>query len=456
MSKVKVTVYISSHNYAQYLKESIESVIRQTTSNWELILINENSTDNTQDIFDLYKGDNRVKIFKTKKLGIPSAANFALEKSSGEYFIRLDADDIFEDNNLLVLSNYLDSNSDIAMVFPDFYLMDENGNVFSQVRRQPFYHKNHQRDVPPNGASIMIRSDILRKIGGYRTDLGAQDGTDLWGKIINAHKYANVSLPLFYYRRHENNVTNNNKNIISARRRIKADISGINIDKYKPIIAVIPCRKNYDFVSNLWKVELSNGKSLLDIAIEKCINSSVFDHIIVASDTDEVNKTIINYQDSRLELFKRETQSTILSKPIAHTLDDITSKYDKDYSGVTYLGVIQAPFVDTSTIEEGINSLIMHDVESTILVEEINTPVFQRTSHGMNQINKNDYIIDDFDTLYSHTRTCVVTRNSNLKKGSLTGSNIISNIAYDREAFLIKDERDISIANLILKEKKIY
>ena len=167
-----------------------------------------------------------------------------------------------------------------------------------------------------------------------------------------------------------------------------------------------------------------------------------------------MNKNILNYQDNRLEFFQRDTQSTILSKPIAHTLDDITSKYDKDYLGVTYLGIIQAPFVDTSTIEEGINSLIMHDVESTILVEEINTPVFQRTSHGMNQINKNNYIIDDFDTLYSHTRTCVVTRNSNLKKGSLTGSNIISNIAYDREAFLIKDERDISIANLILKEKK--
>ncbi len=455
MSKVKVTVYISSHNYGRYLKEAIESVIRQTASSWELILINENSDDNTQDIFDLYKGDIRVKIFNTKRLGIPSAANFALEKSSGEYFIRLDADDIFEDNNLLVLSNYLDHNSDIAMVFPDYYLMDENANVFSQVRRQPFYHKNHQKDVPPNGASIMIRSDVLKKIGGYRTDLGAQDGTDLWSKIINNHKYANVSLPLFYYRRHENNVTNNNKNIINARRRIKADLSGINIEKFKPIIAVIPCRKNYDFISNLWKVELSNGKSLLEITIEKCINSKIFEHIIIASDTNEVKNTIKKFKDNRLEFFERDTQSTILSKPIAHTLDDITSKYDKSYSGITYLGVLQAPFVDTATIEEGINSLIMNDVESTILVEEINTPVFQRTSHGMNQINKNEYIIDDFDTLYSHTRTCVVTRNRNLKKGSLTGSNIISNIAFDKEAFLIKDSRDIAIANLIIDEKKI-
>ena len=90
MKKVKVTAYITSHNYGKYLQDAIESVLRQTIDCWELLLFNDDSADNTQSIIDLYKGDERIRIFNTDGIGLSSVANLALKYSGGEYIIRLD------------------------------------------------------------------------------------------------------------------------------------------------------------------------------------------------------------------------------------------------------------------------------------------------------------------------------------------------------------------------------
>ena len=65
------------------------------------------------------------------------------------------------------LTNYLDLNKDLAIVFPDYYLIDENGKIFAQDRRQQVFYKNHVFDIPPNGATTMIRLKTLKKIGYY-------------------------------------------------------------------------------------------------------------------------------------------------------------------------------------------------------------------------------------------------------------------------------------------------
>ena len=83
MSKPKITVYIASHNYGNFLADAIESVLRQTVDNWELLLIDDNSTDNTQEVINLYQGDTRVRQFKTEGIGLPAVCNIALRESSG-------------------------------------------------------------------------------------------------------------------------------------------------------------------------------------------------------------------------------------------------------------------------------------------------------------------------------------------------------------------------------------
>ena len=106
--KSLISVYIISHNYARYLEDAIESVLRQTIDNWELLLIDDGSTDETPEIISLYRDHPKINTFKTDGIGLPAACNLALNSANGEYLIRLDGDDIFDENILLILSHYLD------------------------------------------------------------------------------------------------------------------------------------------------------------------------------------------------------------------------------------------------------------------------------------------------------------------------------------------------------------
>ena len=180
MTKPKITVYCISQEYGKFLEQAVESVLRQTTDNWELILIDNASVDKTASVIQYYQNDPRVSSFRLEENeNLPSVCNLALQKAKGDYVMRLDGDDFLDENILLILGNWLDRNPEHDLVFPDYYLVTESGEVFSHQRREKITAKNHLLDVPANGACTMIRIEALRALGGYREDLGAQDGFDL-------------------------------------------------------------------------------------------------------------------------------------------------------------------------------------------------------------------------------------------------------------------------------------
>jgi len=448
--KNKITIYIASHNYGKYVQEAIESVLRQTIDNWELLLFDNGSTDNTADVMALYKNDPRVRVFKTHKMSLPHIANIALKKSRGKYIMRLDADDILDENIILILSNYLDRHSEFALVFPDYYLVDDYGEIISHERRKQLYHSNHLLDMPANGACAMIRAGVLKSIGGYREDLGAQDGFDLWSKITNKHKCANVNLPLFYYRRHGNNLTENRLMILSARRAIKRDAAVKIIDKYRPIIGVIPCRKNYDIYPDLWSKKI-NGSTLLDNAIKQSISSDLLDKIVITSDNPQVQDIMANYRDKRLKFIERSPKSTIISASIVFTLENIAKKLKVQNCGVTSLLYIQAPFINAASLEESIYTLVMNEADSAIAVEEIADQLYKRAPHGLTCINSVGNMRSDFNTVYKQTRTFLSTKNTNFKTGSLMGSKVAHFVISKEESFFIETKSDFDIAKALLK-----
>lgn len=448
----KITVYVVSYNYGKFLGDAIESVLRQTLDNWELLIINDNSTDNTSQVMNLYKGDERVRLFTTSGIGLPAICNLAIKEARGKYLIRLDGDDIFEENILLVLGNHLDNNTETALVFPDYYLIDEFGEVFSLERRQKVYANNHVLNIPANGACTLIRRDIIQKVGGYREDLGAQDGYDLWSKITNKYKCANINLPLFYYRRHGSNLTNNFHRLLDAQRAIKRDSAINKIANHKPITAIIPCRQNYNFCTNLWNQKIK-GKTLLQRDIEVCLSSSVFDQLIVGCDNPEAQTIVGLFNDPRLSFFLRDSKDTILSKNLAFTLEKIISPIDLDWNGITVVSYIQTPFVTKETLEEAVFTLIANEADSAFGVEETNSPLYKKGAHGLQPINPRGELSSDFTTIYRECSTALATKNKNLKTGSLTGSSIVNFIVSNEEGFFINSERTLKIAKIIAEEE---
>ena len=108
--------------------------------------------------------------------------NLALRLSKAKYIIRLDSDDWLDPHALEIMSNILERNKKISLVFPDYYEVDKNGNIIRQVRRHDF-KKVKLLDQPAHGACTMIRKENLIDIGGYDEEFSCQDGYYLWLKI---------------------------------------------------------------------------------------------------------------------------------------------------------------------------------------------------------------------------------------------------------------------------------
>ncbi len=440
-----ITVYLPSHNYGRYLKRAIESVLKQTYDNFELLIFDENSKDNTAEIINLFKGDSRIRTFKTEGIGLINVANMAINEARGKYLIRLDADDIFNEDILYVLTRRLENNKDLAFVFPDYYLIDEYDEIISMERREKVYSINNNLDVPAHGACTLFRLDILKEIGGYNTEFKAQDGYYIWNRILSKYKCDNVNLPLFYYRRHETNLTNQSTRILTARRAIKLNEIKDDIVNNKPINVIIPCRENYDFRQNLWKLELGD-KKLLEHSLDNCVNSQLWDNIIVACDNEEVMDILNKYDDKRIKFFKRDKNETIRSIDMLQTLEKIAKIYDEEHKGITVISYVQSPFVKKETLEEAVYTTILLNSDSAFTVEEIKNEIYRRGSHGLVSINPQKFITSDYEVLFKDANSAFATRTSNFLNGCLYGTKIANYYTVDEENIFVDSEKNYKIA----------
>ena len=120
--KPRVTIYIPCHNYGRFLREAVDSVIRQSFEHWELIIISDGCDDDTDEIAQQYvdKHPERIRFIKNVAArGLQACANESLEAARGDYVMRLDADDYLDESACLVMAHYLDQHPDIALVYPN-------------------------------------------------------------------------------------------------------------------------------------------------------------------------------------------------------------------------------------------------------------------------------------------------------------------------------------------------
>lgn len=243
----KVSIYTPTYNCGKYLETAIESVLSQTYQDFELIIIDDGSTDNTELILEKYKDNPKIKIIKNKKnFGFVKSAIKAIKLSRGEYIMRLDADDYLDENALMIMTNILDKHPEIGMVYPDYFQINKKGEIIDYFRKKKLGQDFKLLDLPALGACTMMRKSCYQVIGGYRDDIRMQDNYDLWLKFIAKFKPYNINLPLFYYRRHRSNISNRTKKILQTRRYIKEKfLQGKNKGAFPKILAIIPTRSKF-------------------------------------------------------------------------------------------------------------------------------------------------------------------------------------------------------------------
>ena len=216
-----ISVYIVNFNYQKYLKQSILSVLSQTYKNFELIIIDDGSNDNSKKIIDEFKHPKIIKKIYNKNIGLNRSNNIALKNANGSYIIRLDADDYFKKNALKTFVDHIKRNIKSSLIYPDYYIVDEYGIKLSRVKREHFVKKVKMLDLPAHGACTMFKTSVLKKIGGYDESFSCQDGYDIWLKIINNYQISNINNPLFFYRQHSLSLTKNEHKILTTRAKIK-------------------------------------------------------------------------------------------------------------------------------------------------------------------------------------------------------------------------------------------
>jgi len=124
----KVSVIIPTYNYGQYIDKSIDSVLSQTYTDFEIIVIDDGSTDNTRTIVETKYRD-KVKYIYQENRGAPAARNQGLREAKGDFIVFLDADDWFAPENLEYKVNILENNVDVGWVYSDWHYVNEKGNI---------------------------------------------------------------------------------------------------------------------------------------------------------------------------------------------------------------------------------------------------------------------------------------------------------------------------------------
>ena len=155
-----VSIYITNYNYGSYIKEAIESVLNQSFKDIELIIIDDGSTDNSREIIESYAHLNNTRIIFQKNKGLNVTNNIAMRLAHGKYLVRLDADDYFSEDAIEKMCLKLESDSQLGLVFPDYYLIDTLGDVIAKEQRHAFDKDVSLLDQPAHGACTMIRKSF--------------------------------------------------------------------------------------------------------------------------------------------------------------------------------------------------------------------------------------------------------------------------------------------------------
>jgi len=208
-----ISIIIPTYNHGQYIGRALKSVIQQTYENFEIIVIDNNSTDNTETVLIKYENEPRVRVIKISNQGIiAKSRNKGIEYANGEWIAFLDSDDWWENKKLESCVNKI--NGDIDLIYHDLISVGgENSNKLKTRTRQ--VKKDVFRDLILSGniisnSSAFVRSDLIKRVGGFNEThdmVGAEDW-NLWLKISRqTNNFLYLKIFLGFYQIHENGIS---------------------------------------------------------------------------------------------------------------------------------------------------------------------------------------------------------------------------------------------------------
>lgn len=456
----KVSVYIPTRNYGRFLKQAMDSVMGQTIDEWEALIFLDGAEDESEEIANQYAqmAPNKVRVFKNDTpRGLQYCANKAIQESRGDFIMRLDADDYLDENALLVLSSYLAKNPDVALVYPNYFYIGETGEIIDVDIRKKIGREVKVLDLPAHGACTMIRKRVLKSIGGYDENLKAQDGYDIWLRIVGRYPVANVSTPLFFYRQHGSSLSRDQNLILSAQSEIRAahvNRAGPQGNVALKTVGLIGAKYSYPRLPGLALREVG-GRPLLDYTIEAARGSETLTDIVVTTDADEV----VDY------CAKAHPDVRVLKRPpelcddfakvehvIYHALEQLEGIYNGNPDIVAFINS-NAPLLTADHVKNAVNTLIVHNTDSVVSVYEDSDFHYVHGANGLMPVSRDRHMQLRFerDALYADNRAIRVAWREAITKESFRGQRVGHFLMPMMNSYRIRTAEDFEMVKAIIE-----
>lgn len=210
MTRPLVSIITPVFNGEKYLAQAIESALSQTYCNFELLIINDGSTDNSYQIIKPYLSNKQVHYFEKVNGGVASARNYALRHAQGKYIGFLDQDDRWSTNKLALQVEYLEGNKNVALHYAKQQVIDSDGLAFyfdwptgatGSCLREIF--QRNQITI----LTTLVRKSAIDEAGFFNEALSGTDDYDMWMRVLLKHPIHYDNTTLAEYRLHDTNVS---------------------------------------------------------------------------------------------------------------------------------------------------------------------------------------------------------------------------------------------------------
>lgn len=330
----KVSILLPVYNHANFIKNAIESIQNQTYKNWELIIINDGSTDNLLDILNEYTNDKRIHIYTQENQRLPNTLTNLHHLATGQFVTWTSADNVMEPEMIQQLSKNLVHRTEAAMVFGDVCIIDDKDNLVTYGYREMNRDKEalHVLRLPHAGDSLdsecdnyvnacfMYRMEVANAIKGeYAADLEGLEDYDFWlrikafGKIIHIQNKE----PLYRYRVHDNTMSEDLlKNKLEE-----------HMQRSNKLMEYNKNRNNYININ--WKFiienEIEQNEEFVNLLKKSCYNYN--------SESEKIVKYIlanelINAPNNALYIVKEKKEYKIYYKTINGILENRANFYE--------------------------------------------------------------------------------------------------------------------------------
>lgn len=225
---IPVSIITASYNYENYIKETIESVINQTYTNWELIIIDDGSTDNSVEVIKSYcKKDKRIKLFQHEgeiNKGLAETVKLGISKAKGEWIAFLESDDKFMPEYLEEKVKIINRNSNVKFIFSDLETFGsektsfDKSLVYSSIKKKLISKKPLmdlslellKQNLICTFSIVMVKKNLIEECN-FNTPVNALLDLWLWTQIAQKTKFYYLNKPLTMWRVHNQSFINNYK-----------------------------------------------------------------------------------------------------------------------------------------------------------------------------------------------------------------------------------------------------